>query len=109
MPQPSDNAATDTEHKLTDDPLFRANSIGGASLACNLPFIIYALINPDTCSPDSAFWSYIGVGFLVLGLILAVIATCIGSKRWAFAAIAPPVAFIGGAAYLLTHIKRVSC
>ena len=77
-----------------------ANVVGCAGVACSLAFWI------EVCATDIAghtpAWLDIGldgweVGW-VLGIVLALTAAALGSRRWAFAAALPFVSFLAAIA-----------
>ena len=105
----TDEETNDTTPPDSHEPPFTAKELGRSSLACNVPFILYTLVNPDSCHPNVVIWFWITTGLLGLGLILAVCAARVGSGRWGYAAIAPPVVFVVGVAYQLLHISRIIC
>jgi hypothetical protein len=96
-------------HKLSGEQPYTAKECGWASIACNVPFILFVLINPNGCHPEAAAWFYITTGLLGFGLILAVLAARAGPRRWGFAAIAPPVVFVVGLTYLVLNIRQMMC
>jgi hypothetical protein len=109
MLSPAGQESDDSTHKLNREQLYTAKECGWASIACNVPFILYVLVNPNGCHPDAVAWFYITTGLLGLSLILAVLAALAGPRRWGFAAIAPPVVFVVGLIFLLLNIRQMIC
>ena len=99
----------DSAQKFRFEKASLSKVCGWASIACNFPFIAFVVVGPDECHPTVATWAYITTGLLGFGVPLAIVGGVVGAKRWAFAAIAPPLVFVAGATYLLLNPGKMIC